>query len=115
MKSQEVRLGNYHFYHIVDKLDERGEYADGTPYHFGDETGQEMEEAIELLMPLFPSYHEAKMKEMTDEDIMKWVNIGENDRPELDDYEYRLLMEGRMEGAKAMRDGEIKHVSRDNE
>ena len=26
MKAQEVRLGNYHFYHIVDKLDERGEY-----------------------------------------------------------------------------------------
>ena len=26
MKSQEVRLGNYHFYHIVDKYDERGEY-----------------------------------------------------------------------------------------
>lgn len=40
-----------------------GEYADGTPYYFGDETGQEMEEAIKLLMPLFPTYHEAKMKE----------------------------------------------------
>jgi len=26
MKSQEVRLGNYYFYHIVDKYDERGEY-----------------------------------------------------------------------------------------
>jgi hypothetical protein len=26
MKAQEVRLGNYYFYHIVDKYDERGEY-----------------------------------------------------------------------------------------
>jgi hypothetical protein len=26
MKAQELRIGNYHLYHIVDKLDERGEY-----------------------------------------------------------------------------------------
>jgi hypothetical protein len=26
LTANEVRLGNYHFYHIVDKLDERGEY-----------------------------------------------------------------------------------------
>ena len=26
MKAEELRIGNYHFYHIVDKLDERGEW-----------------------------------------------------------------------------------------
>lgn len=26
MKATELRIGNYHLYHIVDKLDERGEY-----------------------------------------------------------------------------------------
>ena len=26
LSATELRIGNYHFYHIVDKLDERGEY-----------------------------------------------------------------------------------------
>ena len=26
MKVNEIRIGNYHYYHIVDPLDERGEY-----------------------------------------------------------------------------------------
>jgi hypothetical protein len=28
MTANEIRIGNYHYYHIVDPLDERGEYDD---------------------------------------------------------------------------------------
>ena len=87
-----------------------GEYADGTPYYFGDETGQEMEEAIKLLMPLFPAYHKAKMKEVTDEDIEafadKFARADSNKSFERGEWL------GIKEGVRAMRDGEIKHIEK---
>jgi hypothetical protein len=53
------------------------------------------------------AYHEAKMKEVTDADIVKYAF---NCYP--DSYNMRVAC---VNGAKAMRDGEIKHVSRDND
>jgi hypothetical protein len=41
---------------------------------------------------------------LTDKEIEEWADKGTEDRWELDDYEYNLITEGRIEGAKWARD-----------
>jgi len=53
-------------------------------------------------------YHEAKMKEVTDEDIERWAFKGK-DLDELKRPFNRGYTIGLSHGAKAFRDGEIKH------
>lgn len=65
----------------------------------------EKDEIIELMQ----AYHESKMREVTDEDILNKIQSGI-----IPDFKGNLLyqnrwLEGYFEGAKAMRDGEIKH------
>ena len=57
-------------------------------------TEKDMIEAIQ-------AYHEAKMKEITDGDIEAYLDAHEVDDP--------ILRKALRIGAKAMRDGEIKH------
>ena len=54
------------------------------------------------------AYHESKMKEVTDEDIFV---VADKKYPCYDESGDRItdLNEGFIEGAKALRDGEIKH------
>ena len=65
------------------------------------------------------AYHEAKMKEVTDEDIMKWAIALFEAHMELEDespisYSHKRLClyqaQGYRAGARAMRDGKIKHT-----
>jgi hypothetical protein len=57
------------------------------------------------LFELMQAYHEAKMKEVTDEDISKHreLTIGDEGNPYNGGY---------FDGAKAMREGEIKHIEK---
>jgi hypothetical protein len=67
------------------------------------------------LIKAMQAYHNAKMKEVTDDDIKKWALY---DREYLIDYEVTTSSElnqrlkGREEGARDMRDGEIKHIEK---
>ena len=62
-------------------------------------------------------YHEAKMKEVTDEDIEAYFKTWQNPRIKTADEQYEQwlnryleeLIDSAIEGAKAMRDGLIKH------
>lgn len=81
----------------------------------------EKDEIIELMQ----AYHEAKLREskivesferenqyVTDEDIEKWANSKEkiiDEMPETLKLHITKKIECRIEGAKAFRDGEIKH------
>ena len=73
-------------------------------------------DGIPIICKAMQAYHEAKMKEVTDEDIKKWALY---DREYLIDYEVSTSSElnqrlrGREEGAKAMRDGKIVSSNRD--
>ena len=72
-------------------------------------------DGIPIICRAMQAYHEAKMKQITDDDIKKWALY---DREYLIDYEVSTSSElnqrlrGREEGAKAMRDGEIKHIEK---
>lgn len=66
----------------------------------------EKDEIIELMQ----SYHEARMKEVTDEDIEAWAD-GIADAGSLKDFERGEWL-GIKEGAKAFRDGEIEHIEK---
>ena len=58
------------------------------------------------------AYHEAKMKEVTDADIEAWANSKEkiiDEMPETLKLHITKKIECRIKGAKAFRDGEIKH------
>lgn len=66
------------------------------------------------------AYHEAKMKEVMDEDIERESHelYVDGCKPEFKEYADSILSfvkSGYVVGAKAMRDGKIKHVSRDND
>jgi len=65
-------------------------------------------ELYDRFIKAMQAYHEAKMKEVTDEDIKKWIF---SDTPVKDGDEEWLygFRQGKLTGAKAMRDGEIKH------
>ena len=41
LSATELRIGNYHFYHIVDKLDERGGYDEDCVINFIEKTTDE--------------------------------------------------------------------------
>lgn len=64
------------------------------------------------LFELMQAYHEAKMKEVTDADIEAWANSKEkiiDEMPETLKLHITKKIECRIDGAKAFRDGEIKH------
>ena len=66
----------------------------------------------QLLVEAMQAYHEAKMKEVTDADIEAWANSKEkiiDEMPETLKLHITKKIECRIKGAKAFRDGEIKH------
>jgi hypothetical protein len=66
------------------------------------------------------AYHEAANKQITDEDIEAYFKTWQNPRIKTADEQYEQwltryleeLIDSAIEGAKAMRDGEIKHVEK---
>lgn len=108
----EMKLSNVTNEAMKDKLAEEiknilsqiiiGEDADGNPYHFGQD-GSEINQAIKLLSPLFEAYHEAKLREITDEDI----DVHVIEHYVLSSVPFCLAFTN---GAKAFRNGEIKHI-----
>lgn len=75
---------------------------------------------IDLYVDAMQAYHEAKMKEVTDEDIEAYFKTWQNPRIKTADEQYEQwlnryleeLIDSAIEGAKAMRDGEIKHIEK---
>ena len=75
---------------------------------------------IDLYVQAMQTYHEAKMKEVTDEDIEAYFKTWQNPRIKTADEQYEQwlnryleeLIDSAIEGAKAMRDGEIKHIEK---
>ena len=61
-------------------------------------------DGIPIICRAMQAYHEAKMKEVTDEDIEAYL-----DAHEVDD---KILRGALRIGAKAMRDGVIKHIKK---
>jgi len=80
------------------------------------ESSKEMDFDTHLaIMDAMQAYHEAKMKEVTDKDIEVWANSKEKiieEMPETLKLHITKKIECRIKGAKAMRDGEIKHNER---
>ena len=71
------------------------------------------EDAIPIICRAMRAYHEAKLKEVTDADIKAWANSKEkiiDEMPETLKLHITKKIECRIDGAKAMRDGEIKHI-----
>jgi hypothetical protein len=74
-------------------------------------------DGIPIICRAMQAYHEAKMKEITDEDIEAYFKTWQNPRIKTADEQYEQwlnryleeLIDSAIEGAKAMRDGEIKH------
>jgi hypothetical protein len=79
-----------------------------------DRRGKTAPPFISLAINAFPSTPLPDTgKEVSDEDIIDWAytdKTGKSDSPE---YAWSLIIAGRIEGAKAMRDGKIKPSTKD--
>jgi len=70
-------------------------------------SGVESNAIVEAMQEFAELWHSAKMQEVTDEDIIEWACYGYNESVGMDE-----ITEGRTQGAKAMRNGEINHKER---
>ena len=104
---------------MTDKLAEEilAKFIEKLDYTYRYKTINERKNIINELRYLMQAYHDAKMKEVTDEDIEAYFKTWQNPRIKTADEQYEQwlnryleeLIDSAIEGANAMRDGEIKH------